>query len=345
MRLKFDVKKESKPKAKTKESIEKELEKKRKRDERNKKLEQKRIEAAKKLLDDNEFTRDNVSLPLSQLTLGIIRDSSPVKVSVDGDEVELGSGWIELMLLLMDILRANNSDYDFRNKLAKNGIIDDGLLVERVYGKQVICHKHTWSVYKLYDSGYYVEGEFTDERLVKSIIKLAKLDGIDIDSTYVHLVNTRYSKEEIKLKDIQLEDETVKIKLEDALWNIKKGSYIRAVIIDGRAERCNNIEQLLVISCRIMHDMVDGGYSKLAEYSNEFTGIRERTEQRGSGDKWDAYEAVQQLGADYELYSDLKTHSIYTFLNEAAKGCGLMDKFFIQFRQYRANEEKKEWQV
>lgn len=108
---------------------------------------------------------------LNKLSYGVIRHHSLLHICIDDERIDIDESWIGLIIFIIYSIMIDNPD-DFMSIFLKNDVFNGEISMDTVYGKVSYDRAKQYSVYSVYDTGYYIEAVFDEECIYHTIIAL-----------------------------------------------------------------------------------------------------------------------------------------------------------------------------
>lgn len=294
----------------------------------------KSVKICKYYSDIEEVKFLDLDVTLDKLRYGHIIYCDVSRVTLVDGNIDINNSWIELLLIMIDTVRVNYPD-TFLEVLMKNEVTHQNFCIDNKYGKYSF-DKDNFKAYKIFDSGYYLEAIFNVENIFWAIIRLAKCLGIELDKMSLKLYNKNYTKEDIKLKE--LEEETTVVIVSQSKEFFKKGIHLVNMNINGTHISVHRIEAVLAAFCNYIHDTYGvEGLKKLSK--NGKTRI-------SYTNTLDSESNMEIKHSGVYVYSDCEVESIIEFIVSSMNNID-MDKSDVKFyfRKLKLKEDKKEWEI
>lgn len=296
--------------------------------------------------DVSEIKHVEITQPINRLKYAHVLYYNLDLVNVNGDIIKLNNGWIELIMIMLDTIRANYKD-DFIGYLMENKITTQSFCVDTKYGKYTF-DEEGYRAFKLYNSEYYVEAIFNVENIFQTIVKLTKCLGISPENILFKMINKDYNIETVKFQE--LEEESIKVNIKDSLPYFNKGTFLMHIKITNSimnldkeqeevSSSIHNIQSVLYVFINYVYNTYsDSGIKKLAVIKGE-THVAFEYEDNDKPCK-------KINNTNYLLYTDCEPKSIINFIDKSMNMLG-MDKsdIVLYFKRLKTKEEKKEWEV
>lgn len=228
---------------------------KKKQTSKDKKLEkekQKLFKLSNNYADDSEYTNTNVDIDLTRLRYGMISSCELTQVSLEDGVIQLEKSWIQFIILMIHTIMENNPDR-FMDILGENEITNMDLSVDTTYGKVTFVGKK-YSVYTIYDTGYYIEIRETADVIFKAIAKLVKCLEIPYNSIKFHLKNKKDNGEVLNFNELKQAEYIVTI--ENVQENLRHGIHLVEIEFFGKKAPVHRLDVALLVFCNIIYDEV-----------------------------------------------------------------------------------------
>ena len=311
-----------------------------KKTEKTKELEKERKSKGPKLNEDymshKKPTEHFVTVDLTRLSYGYINSCDLLSVTVEDGTVELENSWIEYILIMLDALIRNKPD-EFQKLFVKYEICDKNFTVDKFYGK--VSTKNTeLSTYNIYNSGYYLEANFTTEVIYNAISKLSKCLGYSVIEMQFNLENREFVDADLNFGEVS-EEETI-CGLKDVNKLIKKGIHMVSMDICGETVKAHRIDVALYMLCCWAYCKFDMFTLGSVEAIGN-TGISLSNEDE---DDIVSYQSI--LGSQLYIHTDFDADDIVKYMSNLISTLGLnKDSIKFKFRALKAKDKLKEWEV
>ena len=314
-----------------------------KKTEKTKELEKERKSKGPKLNEDymspKKPTEHFVTVDLTKLSYGYINSCDLLSVTVEDGTVELENSWIEYILMMLDALIINKPD-EFQKLFVKYEICDKNFTVDKFYGK-VSTKNNELSAYNIYNSGYYLEANFTTEVIYNAISKLSKCLGYSVVEMQFNLENREFVDADLNFGEVS-EEETI-CGLDGLRKMTKSGIHMISMSIDDKVVKAHRIDVALYMLCcwvYVNYDMFT--FSQFESVGN--TGVSFSDNSEDEEDDTVAYQHI--LDSTLYIHTDFDTDEIIEYMANIVKALGLnKDSIKFKFRALKAKDKLKEWEV
>lgn len=285
-------------------------------------------ELCKNYFDSSPLKLSRGDITLKQLRLGTILSHDLKAVVVDCDTIELKSSWVEFILIMLSQLIETKDN--FKDILGKFQITNQNFYVEKVYGNYSF-DTQGYTVYKIYDTGYYLEAKLNERSIFLAIAKLIRALELNPKSIKFRVVSKKITKEDIIKESVNYRVESVNI--EDAYERFEKNENITYIKINKQTEKVNRLDVALLIMCNVIYD--EYGINRLTSIQNtEQTGICLVTSSI-------EYPKARIKDSLLHVYTTGDYESILEFMQNTED---LLD-LHIEFGFKARNQIKHEWEV
>jgi hypothetical protein len=249
--------------------------------------------------------------------------------------IKLENSWIELILLMLSNVIDNNPD-NFITLLSDYEITNQTFCVDKVYGKYNFDEDNQLVVYNIYNTGYYLEANFSNSNIFSAVIGLTKCLGIALNEMVLSIQKKGYN--EIELNFDQLEETEIIVNINKLAENLKSGIHMVGIQILGVTTKVHRLDVALVVFCNWMYD--NYGYMKMLQLpSYESTGI---CLENNNEDK----SCVAIRGSMISVYTDGNNDGIIRFIKDCMEYLNIdKDQVKFKFRALKEKDKIKEWEV
>lgn len=289
----------------------------------------------KNCFDETPFKLDRASLSLKQLRYGILSSHKLNSIQIELDTIRLKSSWIEFILIMLSQLITDNLD-NFKDTLGKYGVTNSSFSVEKLYGSYSF-DKREYKVYKIFDTGYYLELKEENRILFHSIIALIRALDIDPGTLKFNIEKHDIIKAtpEEKLKKT-LDYNTGEVTIDEVEQSLIDGKHLAYIKIFDEITKVHHMDIALLAFCNVIYDKY-GMQQLMLVQNDEETGIclsLNNTE----------YPSARIKDSMLNVYTSGKEESIVAFMNNTINKLKI-NKENIKFG-FKVNEDTKhEWEV
>lgn len=273
------------------------------------------------------YRAETGTVDLTQLTYGVINGHDVKSVSTPDGVLTLNDSWIELVLLMVSTVYENYKD-TFKTTIANAGIVSETFNIDTTYGRYSFDKRFQYKVYKVYDTGLYIESTFTEENIFKALIGLVGLCGIKLNDFKMNIVSKEYIERKV---DFDLLSSNEKIVTIDQLADALKDNWVLAEIeIMNERIAITDLSAILWIFCKWVYDNFgDAGVLKLPKHKNN--GVAK------SSDRDDVH--YQQIGnTGLFVYTNRKTSDIVRFIKSSIEKLDIPSDT-VKFKLKQLNDE------
>lgn len=289
----------------------------------------------KSYFDETPFKLDKASLNLKQLRYGILSSHNLCSIQIELDTIRLKSSWIEFILIMLSQLIADKSN-NFKDTLGKYGVTNPSFSVEKIYGSYSF-DKRGYKVYKIFDTGYYLELKEENRILFNSMIALIRALNIDPAALRFNIEKHNENKEtpEEKLKKT-LEYDTKEVTIDEVEQNLLDGEHLAYIKLFEEITKIHRMDIALLAFCNVIYDKY--GMQQLMSIQNdEETGICLSINNV-------EYPSARIKDSMLCVYTSSKEESIITFMSNAISKLKI-NKESIKFGFKVVKDTKHEWEV
>lgn len=246
--------------------------------------------------------------PLSKLTYGMIDGHELEYIAISEDVIETPDSWAGLVVFLLANVIENHRSRAL-GLLADNKVTKQDFIVDKIYGKYDFGRKEQLKVYKIYDTGYYLEADFNVENIFCAILGIVKICNIAVDEIYFGMVNRRFIE---KLNDFNIidDDESI-VEISELTGELKSGKQLIETFIFGDRIKTDSISTILwVFCCKVAENYNDSILMTLTKYKN--TGI-------SMEDNIEGVNSMQIKNSNCKVFTDNKSNDILKFIENSCK--------------------------
>lgn len=225
------------------------------KDKKQEKEKQKLFKLSSNYADDSEYINTNVDIDLTRLRYGMITSCELTQVSLEDGVIQLEKSWIQFIILMIHTIMENNQDR-FMEILGENEITNMDLSVDTTYGKVTFTGKK-YSVYTIYDTGYYIELRETTDVMFRAIARLVKCLEIPYSNIKFHLKNKKANSEVLNFNELKQSEYIVTI--ENVQENLRQGIHLVEIEFLGKKTPVHRLDVALLVFCNVIYDEV--GYA------------------------------------------------------------------------------------
>lgn len=249
--------------------------------------------------------------PLSKLTYGMIDGHTLESIEIPGNTIETPDSWTGLIVFLIANIIENNGKEALK-LMADNGVTKKDFIVDKIYGKYDFERKEQLKVYKIYDTGYYIEADFNVENIFCAILGIMKICRIAIDDISFNMINKRFIE---KLGDFSIIDEDESIVTISVLADeLKAGKQLVEIFVFGDRIKTDSISTLLwVFCCKLAENYNDSIIMTLGKYKNTGISMTENLEN---------VNYMQIKNSSCKVFTDNKDKDIMKFIENS---CNKLD--------------------
>lgn len=289
----------------------------------------------KNCFDETPLKLDKASLTLKQLRYGILSSHDLDSIQIELDTIRLKSSWIEFILIMLSQLITDKSN-NFKDTLGKYGVTNPSFSVEKIYGSYSF-DKRGYKVYKIYDTGYYLELKEENRILFNSIVALIRALEIDPTALRFNIEKHRDIKEtpEEKLKKT-LNYNTEEATINEVEQSLIDGKHLVYIKLFDEITKVHRMDVALLAFCNVIYDKY--GMQQLMSIQNdEETGICLSINNVD-------YPSARIKDSMLCVYTSGKEESIVTFISNSIDKLKI-NKENIKFGFKVVEDTKHEWEV
>ena len=276
---------------------------------------------------------EKAELDITKMTFGFI-DSHEVKYvkTVDGT-IQLKDSWLELVLIMLNMVISENRSH-YSDILCKYEITSQTFIVDKNYGVYTFDNNKKYKVYKIFDTGLYLESLLDNSDIFLAIVGLIKACGMALDEMDFGLVSKEYI--ERKLDFNKLADGEHIVGISDVASSVKSGMLLVEISIMGERLEIHDFNLLLYVFCKwIYENYGEGQLLKMPKHKGNGVSL--------NCDNPDV-KYTQLIGSKFYIYSDLNTSGIIRFIKSAIEKLGISeDTIKFKFKSLKELEAKQPW--
>ena len=305
-------------------------------------------------------------IEVGKLTYGIIDSCELKSVETMDGLIELDGSWTEFILIMLDALISRKPD-SFNHELTENKITNQWFMVDKYYGKYDFDHEQA-KVYRIYNSGYYLEAVFNDENIFFAVVGLLKSLGYSYNEVSFNIKNIAMSMNDntedetekpVDLNIVVLDEEYETANLSNVLRKLKPGILMVGMELNGVRMKVHRIDVALKLFCEwvasvynanpLLHTNAVGRTGVCISEDLYFADEADFREDTGSNETGDSQGKVyfeQLVSGMLYVYTDLNQKDIVEYMRNVAKAIELKkdDCIFI-FKYLKQSKRLKEWEV
>lgn len=281
----------------------------------------------------NKCRADKAELTLLQMTYGFI-DSHEVKyVKIPDGTIELKDSWLELILIMLNMVIESYPDR-YSELLCRNNVTSQTFIVDKTYGVVTFDANKNYKVFKIFDTGLYLESLFRSSDIFLAIMGLIKICGYTLDEMSFGLVSKEYI--ERKLDFNKLADGEHIVGISDVASSVKSGMLLVEISIMGERLQIHDFNLLLYVFCKWVFDNYGSGQMlKMPKHKNNGVTLE---------CKRDDVHYSQIIGSSFYVYSDLNEKSIIRFIKASIEKLGIDENTLkFKFKSPKEIEAKQPW--
>ena len=281
----------------------------------------------------NKCRADKAELTLLQMTYGFI-DSHEVKyVKIPDGTIELKDSWLELILIMLNMVIESYPDR-YNELLCRNSVTSQTFIVDKTYGVVTFDANKKYKVFKIFDTGLYLESLFRSSDIFLAIMGLIKICGYTLDEMSFGLVSKEYI--ERKLDFNKLADGEHIVGISDVASSVKSGMLLVEISIMGERLQIHDFNLLLYVFCKWVFDNYGSGQMlKMPKHKNNGVTLE---------CKRDDVHYSQIIGSSFYVYSDLNEQGIIRFIKASIEKLGIDENTLqFKFKSLKEIEAKQPW--
>lgn len=287
--------------------------------------------------DESPYNVTNVDVDLTKLRYGMIGSCKLDYVTLDDGVIKLNNSWLQLILIMIETLITEYND-TYEELLVQNNVANQTFIIDKVYGKYLFDGEQL-KVYKIFDTGFYLECTLTNRNIYHAIVGLCKCLNIGVTDIKMHLTNPLIKDIDINFELLEEKEDVVTIN--DIKPLLTDGVYLVGVEIMTSKARVRNLEVALVAFCNWLYNAY--GFAELLEldYCGN-TGISMDNEE-----ELDDIILKQKIcGSMVCIYTDGDEDDIIDFFKQCIRHFKMSDKEIkFKFRTMKQSSELKEWEL
>lgn len=261
-----------------------------------------------------------LEFPISKMTYGFVKSHELKYIITTEGRLDFKEGWIECILYMMYTMVKFYPD-TYEELFRINNITCSDLLLDKTYGTVKLDGKKQRRVFKLYDTGLYVESRFEAPEVFNAVAGLIKLYSGDYANVLLSIEDRTLTSRAIETDKLDSKSE---VKTLDNVFDaVSNGCVITEIEIHNEKLPISTLDGLLYIFCKWTSDNFgDEGVKKLPK--NKYVGVVKDI----SRDDVD-YNSLN--GTDYYVYTNHDNRDIINFVRKSVEVLKL-DKNTIKFK-------------
>lgn len=264
---------------------------------------------------------------INKMTYGFINSHNLKYIISAEGRIDFKESWIEFILYMTYTIIKFYPD-KYADILRKGNVTGSGINIDKTYGTIRLDGKAQCRVFKIYDTGLYMESRFEPAEIFNAVAGLIKIYSGDYTSV---LLGIEDKKVQGTLIDTEMLDSSEEEKTLDNVFEaVDSGYVITEVEIHNEKIKLRELDGILYVFCKWVYDnFSDGGIKKLPK--NKYVGVVSDINREDVD-----YNSLN--GTSYFIYTNHDNRDIINFIRKSVDVLKL-DKTTIKFKVHKYRKD------